>query len=74
MTTGTVVRIIRDRGFGFIRPEPEGEDIFFHASAVADGRFDALEEGVRVEFEQVRDARGRGMRAENVYPLGVAGR
>ena len=31
MNTGTIVRLIRDRGFGFIRME-NGEEIFFHAT------------------------------------------
>ncbi len=66
MAEGVIVRLIRDRGFGFIRTEPEGEEIFFHATAVADGRFDTLQEGQRVQFDRVRDPRGRGMRAENV--------
>jgi CspA family cold shock protein len=66
MAEGTVVRMIRDRGFGFIRTEPDGEEVFFHATAVADGQFDAMQEGQQVEFDKVRDPRGRGMRAENV--------
>ena len=69
MTEGTVVRMIRDRGFGFIRTEPDGEEIFFHASAVAEGRFDTMYEGEQVTFDKVRDPRGRGLRAENVRPV-----
>ncbi len=73
MAEGTVVRLIRDRGFGFIRTEPEGEEIFFHATAVADGRFDSMQEGQMVEFEKTRDPRGRGTRAESVRALPGAG-
>ena len=66
MPEGTVVRLIRERGFGFIRSEPDGEEIFFHATSVVNGRFDTMNEGQSVDFEKVRDPRGRGMRAENV--------
>ena len=34
MNTGTIVRLIRDRGFGFIRME-NGEEIFFHATGMS---------------------------------------
>ncbi|MBI4491477.1 MAG: cold shock domain-containing protein [Chloroflexi bacterium] len=64
-TKGTVARMIRDRGFGFIRDD-QGEELFFHASAVQNASFDALAEGQQVEFEKTRDPRGRGYRAENV--------
>ncbi len=73
MATGTVVRLVRDRGFGFIRTETEGEEIFFHATSVADGRFDSMVEGQQVEYEKTRDPRGRGMRAENVRAMAGAG-
>lgn len=57
---GTVVRYDCDRGFGFIRPEPAGPDIFVHRSAA--GR--DLMDGQRVEC---RVGRGpKGQRAEQV--------
>lgn len=62
---GTIARMIRDRGFGFIRDE-QGEEIFFHATSVQNGSFDTLSEGQQVEYERARDPRGRGYRAENV--------
>ena len=49
--TGRVVRINREKGFGFIQPEGGGEDHFFHRSAVTKPRFDQLQEGARVSFE-----------------------
>ena len=33
MNRGTVVRIVRDRGFGFIRME-NGQEVFFHATGM----------------------------------------
>ena len=69
MAEGTVTRLVRDRGFGFIRTEPGGEEVFFHATAVPEGSFDSMQEGQRVSFDQTKDPRGRGMRAENVHSV-----
>ena len=65
MSSGVVARIVRDRGFGFIRAEG-GSDIFFHASTLPAGVFDTLAEGQSVEFEVETDTRGRGERATGV--------
>ena len=50
MASGTIKRLVRDRGFGFIRDD-NGQEWFFHRSAVTDGSFDHLNEGQRVAFE-----------------------
>jgi CspA family cold shock protein len=48
-----VIRKLSERGYGFIKAETGGRDVFFHASALADGVvFDELEEGQKVEFEK----------------------
>lgn len=65
---GEIVRLIRDRGFGFIRTDA-GQEIFFHASAVQGTPFDSLSEGQEVTFDIAKDPRGRGDRAENVTPV-----
>ena len=57
MPAGKIARLVRDRGFGFIRPEGATEDIFFHSSAVGSATFDTLNEGQPVEFEQESDPR-----------------
>jgi CspA family cold shock protein len=62
---GTIVRIVRDRGFGFIRME-NGQEIFFHATGMVGYPFDNLQEGQTVTFEISQDTRGRGQRAVNV--------
>ena len=68
MATGTIVRIVRDRGFGFIK-EDNGNELFFHATGVVGGTpFDNLQEGQQVSYEKGRDDRGRGERASNVQP------
>ena len=62
MPTGTIKRLVRDRGFGFIRDE-SGQEWFFHRSSV-EGSFDQLNEGQRVSFEEEPSA--KGPRAGNV--------
>ncbi len=69
MATGQIQRMTRDRGFGFIRPDGESEDLFFHSSAVQAGVFDSLNEGQKVDFDKGADDRNpRKMRALNVRP------
>ncbi len=65
MQRGSVVRLIRDRGFGFIKME-NGQEIFFHATGIVGYPFDNLSEGQSVSFEISEDTRGRGQRAVNV--------
>jgi cold shock protein len=54
---GTVKRVIRDRGFGFIR-SAEGREIFFHRSSLQEINFDTLKEGDAVEFEVENGPKG----------------
>jgi CspA family cold shock protein len=50
--TGTIKRIVRDKGFGFITPDEGSDDVFFHRSKLAARvEFDELREGDRVEFQ-----------------------
>jgi CspA family cold shock protein len=66
MATGTVKKLVSDRGFGFITAE-DGKDYFFHRSAVdASLDFDRLVGGERVQFEIEQDP--KGARARNVQP------
>lgn len=67
MSVGTIKKLVRDRGFGFIE-EPTGTDIFFHASGVQGVPFDDLQEGEKVEYESEPDSKGQGKRAINVRP------
>ena len=57
MATGTITRIVRDRGFGFIQADGGSKDVFFHSSAVEQPTFDELSEGQRVEFDIEPDPR-----------------
>lgn len=60
---GTIKRIIRDRGFGFIK-SADGQEVFFHRSGLQNLNFDGLKEGEAVEFEVERGE--KGPRAVNV--------
>jgi cold shock protein len=62
---GTIKRIVRDRGFGFIR-STEGQEVFFHRSSLQELNFDNLKEGENVEFEMERGE--KGPRATAVRP------
>ena len=65
--SGSIARLVGDRGFGFIRDQ-RGQELFFHATGVEGAVFDELHEGQRVEFERENDTRGRGERAAHVRP------
>ena len=58
MPKGTIKRIM-DRGFGFIKPEEQEEDLFFHRNELQDVQFANLREGQEVEFEMARGRDGR---------------
>ena len=72
LATGQIKRLVRDRGFGFVRPEGASEDIFFHSSAMQGGAvFDDLNEGQNVEFDTEADPRdSRRSRAVNSRLVG----
>ena len=67
MANGTIKRLVRDRGFGFIRDEG-GQEWFFHRSAVQAGSFETLNEGERVSFDEEPSA--KGPRAGNIRAEG----
>jgi CspA family cold shock protein len=51
MTTGTIKKLVSDRGFGFIAADDEKE-YFFHRSGLDSSLdFDRLNGGEKVEFE-----------------------
>ena len=63
MANGMIKRLVRDRGFGFIRDEG-GQEWFFHRSSVTAGSFESLNEGQRVAFDEEPSA--KGPRAGNI--------
>jgi cold shock protein len=64
MATGTIKKVVADRGFGFITAE-DGKDYFFHRSGLGSSLdFDRLAGGEKVEFE-IEDG-PKGARAAKV--------
>jgi CspA family cold shock protein len=57
MPTGTIARLLIDKGFGFIRDE-SGLEHFFHRSSVRGVVFELLREGQRVEFSVEESQKG----------------
>lgn len=55
--TGTIVRKT-DKGFGFIKPDDGGKDVFFHAQNVVDGLFDQLPQDAKVIFDMEQGPKG----------------
>ncbi len=56
-SVGQIKTLVADKGFGFIREEGTGADIFFHRSET-DGLFDTLKEGQRVTFQPQTSPKG----------------
>mgnify|MGYP000918289325 CR=1 FL=1 len=63
---GTVKFYNSDKGFGFIAPADGGRDVFVHASAVQKAGIPYLEDNMRISFDVMDDARGRGPQAVNL--------
>lgn len=70
MPSGTIKKLVLDRGFGFIQSD-DGSDVFFHCSTVSERQFETLAVGQKVDYtvEQGGGPRGRGPRAATVHPL-----
>jgi CspA family cold shock protein len=66
---GRIKKLVRDRGFGFVRGD-DGKEVFFHRSGLGSTDYDALSEGDVVEY--VVQEGPRGARAENVRAVAEA--
>ncbi len=69
MQQGAVKFYKADKGYGFIKPDGGGPDIFVHISAVEQAELPGLSEGQRVEFEIEPDKKGKGPKAVNLRLL-----
>lgn len=61
---GSIKRLVRDRGFGFILSD-DGREYFFHSTGLQNAQFDSLQEQDPVSFEASPDTK-KGLRAEQV--------
>lgn len=64
--TGTVTRVVEDRGFCFIKPDDGSRDVFGHISELKGLPFDSTLQERRVEFGVAQS--DKGPRATNVRP------
>ena len=64
--TGTVKFFNTAKGYGFIKPENGGKDVFVHATALEQAGIRSLNEGDRVTFVLEDDRRGRGKQAGQI--------
>ena len=64
--SGTVKFFNAEKGYGFIKPDGGGADIFVHVSAVTRSGLTSLEEGQLVTFEVEPDRKGKGPKAVNL--------
>jgi CspA family cold shock protein len=56
---GSVVTYFEAKGFGFLRPDDGGRDIFFHVSRLTEGLATDLRPGARVLYELGMDRTGK---------------
>ena len=43
--TGKIARLVKDKGFGFIKVEGREKDLFFHSNSLIGVTFDELKDG-----------------------------
>jgi cold shock protein len=56
---GSIITYFEEKGFGFLRPESGGRDVFFHISRVVEAQASDLVPGARVAFELGMDRTGK---------------
>jgi CspA family cold shock protein len=64
--SGTVKFFNGERGYGFIKPDDGGRDVFVHITAVERAGLKDLTEGQRITFEVEPDKKGKGPKAVNL--------
>jgi len=57
--TGTIKKVIRQKGFGFIAPDDGSEDVFFHRGSLAPRtQLEDFNEGDTVQFQTRKGDKG----------------
>lgn len=57
--TGAIVTYFEEKGFGFLRPDSGGRDIFFHVSRLVEGLSTDLKPATRVLYQLGMDRTGK---------------
>lgn len=61
--TGIVKFFNVEKGYGFIKPDDGGRDIFVHITAVESANLTTLAEGQKISFDIEPDKKGKGPKA-----------
>ena len=61
--SGTIKFFNADKGYGFIKPDDGGRDIFVHITALEQAGLQTLTEGQRLTYEIEPDKKGKGPKA-----------
>jgi CspA family cold shock protein len=68
--TGVVKFFNGERGYGFIKPDDGGRDVFVHITAVEQAGLKVLNEGQHISFDVEPDKKGKGPKAVNLVVTG----
>lgn len=68
--SGTVKFFNAEKGYGFIKPNDGGRDVFVHVSAVSQAGLATLAEGQMISFDVEPDKKGKGPKAVNLIITG----
>jgi len=69
MATGTVKWFNAQKGYGFIKPDDGGKDVFVHISAVERAGMYNLNEGQKISFDVVTSPKSGKAAAENLRAI-----
>ena len=61
--SGTIKFFNGEKGYGFIKPDDGGRDIFVHITALEQAGLQSLDAGQRINFEIEPDKKGKGPKA-----------
>ena len=59
MALGTVKWFNQQKGYGFIKPDEGGSDVFVHITAVERAGYTGLADGARISYELLSDRKGK---------------
>ncbi len=68
--TGVVKFFNGERGYGFVKPDDGGRDVFVHITAVEQAGLKSLNEGQKISFDVEPDKKGKGPKAVNLVITG----
>ena len=70
MATGTVKWFSPMKGYGFIKPDGGGKDVFVHISALEKAGYTSLSEGIKIQYELLTTRTGKtAAAAAFAYPV-----